>query len=295
LFFNPNLNSQPTKPPDILRAHFLGIRPPPKAKKEESIPGSANPREHVLFVWDTFVRKSKAKVVAAVAHSAGGDGALNLVRSRGDECQERLCGIAFTDSVHCVYKGDEDHVKKYITKHCRNWVKSDEPLDTVMRHQPKFDCLQVSAGHEKHEFTSGCSIESVFEFLVKKTDKYLAGEHDESEEAEKGKEDKTKKKKGEKSKGKKKENKDKNTEEKQEEKKEEEKKEVEKKEVEKKEEEQEVEKKREEKKEVEKKDEEKVVKKMEEKKEEKQEVEKIEEIEEEKKELEKEVASDNKD
>jgi len=119
----------------------------------------------------------------AVAHSAGGAGALNLVRSRGEECQKRLCGIAFTDSVHCVTRSDEDYVKNFIRKRCRNWVKSDEPLDTLIE-RPKYDCLMVSAGHDKHEYTSGCAINSVFEFLDKRSNKF--GEN-ESEDVEKEK------------------------------------------------------------------------------------------------------------
>jgi len=48
-------------------------------------------------------------------------------------------------------------------------------LDTRVD-KPDFDCLQVSAGHDKHEYTSGYAIKSVFDFLVKRTQLFLAGE-----------------------------------------------------------------------------------------------------------------------
>lgn len=60
---------------------------------------------------------------------------------------KRLYGIAFTDSVHGVSKRDPAHVQHFIQKRCRNWVRSDEPLDTKVG-KPAYDCLCVSAGNQ---------------------------------------------------------------------------------------------------------------------------------------------------
>lgn len=40
-------------------------------KTNIDILGSNSPREHCLYVWDNFVRKSNAQFIVAVAHSAG--------------------------------------------------------------------------------------------------------------------------------------------------------------------------------------------------------------------------------
>jgi hypothetical protein len=168
IVFNPNLNYDYETPPLVLRKNMLtmqkvNIKLPEKVK----IKHNSNPHKHDLYVWDNFVRLAKAKIIAAVAHSAGGDGACAVVRSREEEVAKRLCGIAFTDSVHGVWRRDEESVKHFIQKRCRNWVRSNQPLDTKVG-KPEYDCLQVSAGHEKHEYTSGVAIASVFDFLLKR-------------------------------------------------------------------------------------------------------------------------------
>lgn len=68
-----------------------------------------------------------------------------LLTNTGDEVMKRLYGIAFTDSVHGVSRRDPDHVKHFIQKRCRNWVRSNKPLDT-REGKPENDCLCVSAG-----------------------------------------------------------------------------------------------------------------------------------------------------
>jgi len=176
IVFNPNLNSKPSKPVQIKRSKFLSTESSlPSHYGEIPIKGSESPGTHDLYVWDNFVRRAKAKIIAAVAHSAGGSGALQLVRKRGDEVAERLCGIAFTDSAHAVSRNDSPRVKKYIQTRCQNWVKSRAPLDTVLG-TPKYDCCCLSAGHDKHEYTSGVAVNSVFDFLLDKAQKFSAAE-----------------------------------------------------------------------------------------------------------------------
>jgi len=45
--------------------------------------------------------------------------------------------------------------------------RSKHPLDTPVRKQAS-DCLCVSAGHDKHEYTSGAAYSSVFDFLLRR-------------------------------------------------------------------------------------------------------------------------------
>jgi hypothetical protein len=173
IVFNPNLNTGPRDKKQIDCKSFLETGKTTSKKYEEKrIPGSNSPREHCLYVWDKFVGKSNAEFVVAVAHSAGGDAIQNVVDTRGEETLKRLCGIAFTDSVHSVSSKDSKHVKHFMQKRCRNWVTSKTSLDTPVRKRDH-DCLCVSAGHDTHEYTSGTAIESVFKFLMHKIDIFL--------------------------------------------------------------------------------------------------------------------------
>jgi hypothetical protein len=174
IVFNPNLNNGPKEPKTIEYKSFLEQGKPidKKGKEKEKliqIPGSSTPREHCVYVWDNFVTKSKAEYVVCVAHSAGGDCIQNVVNERGEETMKRLCGIAFTDSVHNVLSGVNSggHVKHFIQLRCRNWVVSKKALDEPMFKRTD-DCLCVSSGHDTHEYTSGTAIESVFRYLSHK-------------------------------------------------------------------------------------------------------------------------------
>ena len=84
--------------------------------------------------------KAQAKVVVAVAHSAGGDGTVGLIDRRYDEVpsnpfnfliiflfsrikvSKRLAAVAFTDSVHSVGRGSPTNVISFVKDRTRNWV-----------------------------------------------------------------------------------------------------------------------------------------------------------------------------
>jgi hypothetical protein len=71
----------------------------------------------------------------------------NLVAERGKDALKRLCGIAFTDSVHGMYGvQDSKQVAHFFQKRTRNWVTSNKSLDEPIRKRDG-DCLCVSAGN----------------------------------------------------------------------------------------------------------------------------------------------------
>jgi len=172
IVLNPNFNSCFVPPIEVKRNIFLGID---GEKTEEpnrvKIKGNETPVDHVLYVWDNIVSKTVATRICIVAHSAGGHGAVQLLKKREEDFY-KVCGIAFTDSVHSVSSRDNKSIQKFIKDRCRNWVTSDEEIDTVVN-QPFYDCLQVSAGHTKHEFTSGVAVDSVIKFLVDNAENML--------------------------------------------------------------------------------------------------------------------------
>ena len=143
-----------------------------KRVKPVKVRGSENPQAHVVYVWDEILSKTSAPGIALVAHSAGGAGTTALLRERTDAVLARLRGVAFTDAVHWFNEDDPEAMLSFLGKHAIDWVASTDPLDTPQDPGDGFDgaakdpirCL--SAGHKKHEYTTGCAEESVFGFLL---------------------------------------------------------------------------------------------------------------------------------
>ena len=143
-----------------------------KRVKPVKVRGSENPQAHVVYVWDEILSKTSAPGIALVAHSAGGAGTTALLRERTDAVLARLRGVAFTDAVHWFNEDDPEAMLSFLGYHAIDWVASTDPLDTPQDPGDGFDgaakdpirCL--SAGHKKHEYTTGCAEESVFRFLL---------------------------------------------------------------------------------------------------------------------------------
>lgn len=163
-----------------------------------------------LHAWKRFVRPSPARTIAILAHSYGGINTCTLIdyelESGDRSVLDRIACIAFTDSVHDSPRGDsEEWFTNYLGHYrVRNWVQSDDPLDTE---EDSYDCIDcVSAGHRKHEFTTCSARESVHKFMFENVTKFLsnldgnkmAEEHQDNEEVSKAEdgneEDKTEKK-----------------------------------------------------------------------------------------------------
>jgi hypothetical protein len=161
--------------------------------------------KHILYVWDHFVVKSAAKDIWMVAHSRGGDSALQLLNHRlvhtseaesaanganapatteskiepkvstislSDDAQQsdlqrKLRALAFTDSVHWIGSANSHAVLEWMEENARDWVASKNPLDTPEpSHKDTAGCDCFSSGHSKHEWTSPCAVNSVFKFFV---------------------------------------------------------------------------------------------------------------------------------
>nr|CAD7258005.1 unnamed protein product [Timema shepardi] len=155
--------------------------------KKINIKGSADPKDHLNYVWKHYVKDVKAKHIAIVAHSYGGfvtvglsanalvvlsstaeDGEIEVRISAKDhfsEFKERVFAVAFTDSVHSMsLQRVPKKVIEFLQKVGRNWVAHDEPLDAPVK-APADEITRVSAGHIQHEMTSWSCMESLFTFL----------------------------------------------------------------------------------------------------------------------------------
>lgn len=116
--------------------------------------------------------KSPANRVDFVAHSFGGVCTVELLAKMERSSDFRRIGkVALTDSVHA----DDAYplsIRKWLTKNAVNYERSSEKLGLIMN-KPTDGCVSVSAGHPKHEYTSGVAIESVFKFLSGQPDFFM--------------------------------------------------------------------------------------------------------------------------
>ncbi|CAF1544740.1 unnamed protein product [Adineta steineri] len=166
---NENIDNQTENHPDgMLIDYYLSPRPLPCSKKEK-IPNLSTSREHVLYVYDNIISKSPAKNFYIVAHSAGGDGLMYLLRKRQDKILSTLSKIAFTDSVHSILPFEPNEIKNFLKTNAIHFVASDKPMGESIDRAYDFSqgsiCEEVSAGHPKHEYTSGHCVEGVFKFF----------------------------------------------------------------------------------------------------------------------------------
>ena len=111
-----------------------------------------------------------------------------LLSEFSEELENRVRGIAFTDSVHDMHAECPDWIEdkeafsrahNIITTRAINWylfflticnshdfvrIGSDNPLDTPLNPRQQTRC--VSAGHEKHVYTSPSAFPSVPNYLL---------------------------------------------------------------------------------------------------------------------------------
>lgn len=145
IIFNPNFNKDP--------------------KTGKAIKYCENSFAHTLYVWEKYVQRSRAKSLAIVAHSFGGVCTLELIKKHWSDFNNKVKAIAFTDSVHTFDPRLTQEQNDYLMRTSVNWAKSSEPLNTKIVSPIDNGCVNVSAGHAKHEFTSGTAKPAVFNFF----------------------------------------------------------------------------------------------------------------------------------
>jgi hypothetical protein len=80
---------------------------------------------------------------------------------------DRTRAIAFTDSVHSSVKRMGREYSDWLGRVGCDWVASQLPLDTLVRpvSQAYNDVVNISAGHHKHEYTTGHAGPAIFPFF----------------------------------------------------------------------------------------------------------------------------------
>lgn len=128
---------------------------------------------HSNYVWKNFVENDKcpAKEVFMVAHSAGGGCAHEIIVNNEDTMVNKVRAIALTDACHGrFYKELGEEGREWVVESCIAYDASNTPLDTpLVNKYYKSDFPEVSAGHPKHVYTTGCARESYLKWFVKRS------------------------------------------------------------------------------------------------------------------------------
>merc|ERR1712192_59752 len=106
--------------------------------------------------------------VVVVAHSYGGIVAMHLAATFGEDWVNRVEGLLLTDSVHGRLTGNPT-TDSHLIKIGQNWVSSDDPVGTPISsvYVRNGGIPLVSAGHSKHEWTTGAACDQIFEVIQK--------------------------------------------------------------------------------------------------------------------------------
>ena len=128
---------------------------------------------HSNYVWDTFVEDDAcpAKEIFIVAHSAGGAWAHEIIVDHQKTMVNRVRAIALTDACHGRFYAElKKEGKEWAYNSCIAYDASNEPLDTSLESKyKKSDFPNLSAGHSKHVYTTGCARESYLKWFISRS------------------------------------------------------------------------------------------------------------------------------
>lgn len=127
------------------------------------VPHNSDMLEHSSFVWENYISRSPAASLVIAGHSCGGICTVHLLKTYSSEFMSRVKCVALTDSVHSSAQGLRKPCRDYLRTRVLNFAASNSPLNTPLNLNN--GCSNVSAGHPKHEYTSGSAFHSVFEYF----------------------------------------------------------------------------------------------------------------------------------
>ena len=128
-----------------------------------------NMKEHCEYVYRNIIHKNnKIKEIYFISHSLGGECTVEILKLFEDDLLNgRIKKIAFTDSLHGgAFLDLSKEGINIFKKISRNYVASNEEKGKFLENLTQFSgCDVYSSGTNIHEYTTGCCIENVFNFL----------------------------------------------------------------------------------------------------------------------------------
>jgi len=127
----------------------------PKTDKE--IPYCEDMPDHAVFVWEKYVLNSGFKNILLIAHSAGGGCTRAIQTKFADTFYNQVKEIAYTDSWVIEKEALTPGQIEFMEKRAIHYVSSNNQLGTLEStgFGGRGACPHVSAGHPKHEYTTG--------------------------------------------------------------------------------------------------------------------------------------------
>ena len=122
--------------------------------------------EHACTVWEKYVLNSGFKDIKIIAHSAGGWCLSTIQKKFSDTFYDMVGQIALTDSSTISEKELDKNQQRFMSLNALHWVASYDQIGTFQdtRYQNQV-CLHLSAGHNKHEYTTGFSWPMIIKFF----------------------------------------------------------------------------------------------------------------------------------
>ena len=123
----------------------------------EAVECTYSMQKHTCFVWDTYIKDAGFKNLLVIAHSAGGSCVMSLIDQFPDSFFGLVKQIAFTDTGSVCKDYIPEMFHDEMLARAVHYVASDLPLGTELTSNRNLACAHLSAGHQKHEYTTGTS------------------------------------------------------------------------------------------------------------------------------------------
>lgn len=116
--------------------------------------------EHCSYLWKSYVEPSGFKDVLIIAHSMGGKCLVEIQKKFAATFYHQVSRVALTDSMVISKKDIGAKEASFVDNNFLHYQASEYELghaipDEMRRSYPT--CKHVSAGHSKHEYTTGTS------------------------------------------------------------------------------------------------------------------------------------------
>ncbi|KAI9023670.1 Arb2 domain-containing protein [Phycomyces nitens] len=144
IIFNPNgiywYNNKAWEAPPLKNIDFI------------TVPENDSPEAHCHYVFEHFVRNTKATKMAAIALGWGGHCFTEILNKNFDFLKDRMQAVAMADSVHSR------------DLHAVNWAVSQQPRGDIVT-DTRFGCEVLSSNCEIADFTLPSSIKEIVKFI----------------------------------------------------------------------------------------------------------------------------------
>jgi hypothetical protein len=130
----------------------------------KKVPSSSTMTEHAILVWQHYVIDSGFEDVSVVAHSAGGACLTEIQTRFANSFYKQVKKIAYTGTRAIAKSRLTQAQQEFMFNNAIIYESSPQPLKTEISANKDTDtCPVVSAGHPKHEYTTGYAQKAIFE------------------------------------------------------------------------------------------------------------------------------------